>query len=59
MFETIALIISLGLTVIVGRQLGAGSETLIEELFPRTRTLEWPRGVQEEDVPRFVFRNAV
>jgi hypothetical protein len=58
LFEAIAVGISLGLFVIAGRLLGAGSEAMIEELFPRTRTLEWPRGVQEEDMPRFVFSNA-
>lgn len=55
MLETIAVIVSLGLIVIAGRVLAAGSETTIDELFPRTRQLDWPRGVQEEDVPPFVF----
>lgn len=58
MIETVAVIVSLGLIVIAGRVLGAGSETIIEELFSRNRQLEWPRGVQEEDVPRFVFNPA-
>jgi hypothetical protein len=55
MFETIAVVISLGLIVVAGRVLAAGSEAILAELFPVHRQPEWPHGVQEEDAPRFVF----
>jgi hypothetical protein len=54
MFETIAVIVVLGLIVVAGRLLGAGTDA-ISGLFPSPGQPEWPRGVQEEDAPRFVF----
>lgn len=56
--ETLAAIVVLGLIVIVVRVLGAGSDAILSELFPPQRQPDWPRGVQEEDVPRFVFGSA-
>lgn len=58
MFETIAVIVSLGLIVTTGRLLGAGTDFTIAGLFPTQGQPEWPRGVQEEDVPRFLFGRA-
>ena len=57
MFETTVVLAIIGVIVLAVRVLAAGSETIIEELFPRNRQLPWPRGVQEEDVPHFVFNH--
>jgi hypothetical protein len=59
MIETIAVIVALSLVIVAGRVLGAGSEAIIAELFPPHRQPEWPRGVQEEDAPQFVFSRTV
>jgi len=56
MIETIAIIVSLGLIVTAIRLLAPGADQATTGLFPGQLRLEWPRGVQEEDVPRFVFR---
>jgi hypothetical protein len=56
MIETIAVIASLGLIVTSIRLLAPGADQATTVLFPSQLRLEWPRGVQEEDVPRFVFR---
>ncbi len=58
MLETIVVVAIVGLLVLSVRVIAAGSETIIEELFPPNRQLPWPRGVQEEDAPRFVFNHA-
>jgi hypothetical protein len=58
MLETLAATVILGLIVIVVRVLGAGSDAILAELFPPSRQPGWPRGIQEEDVPRFAFDRA-
>jgi hypothetical protein len=55
MLETIAVVIVLGLIIIVGRVLAAGTEAIIAGIFPPQGQPDWPRGVQDEDVPRFVL----
>jgi hypothetical protein len=35
--------------------LGAGSDTPLAGLFPQNDRRDWPRGVQEMDVPRFAI----
>jgi hypothetical protein len=56
MLETIAVLLSLGLVITSIRLLAPGTNQANTGLFAGPRRLEWPRGVQEEDVPRFVFR---
>lgn len=55
MFGTLVVFAIIGVIILAVRLLAAGSETIIEELFPPNCQLAWPRGVQEEDVPRFEF----
>ena len=55
MLETIAVIVALGLIVIAGRVLGADTDLAVAGLFPAQGRSDWPHGVQEWDVPRFVF----
>jgi hypothetical protein len=55
---TFAVVIGFGLVILAGRLLGAGTELAIEGLFPPKGQVDWPRGVQQEDLPRFVFGRA-
>ena len=58
MLETLVVVAIMVLIVLAVRVLAAGSETIIDELVPPNRQLAWPRGVQEEDAPQFVFDHA-
>lgn len=40
-----------------GALLGAGSETSLTGLFPQNDRRDWPRRVQETDVPRFAVEH--
>jgi hypothetical protein len=42
---------------LVGALLGAGSDSSLTGLFPRNDRRDWPRGVQEMDVPRFAVEH--
>lgn len=46
------------LIIVVGARLGAGSTDSIAGLFVLPAMPPRPRGVQEEDLPPFVFRDA-
>ena len=39
--------------IVAGALLGAGSHVSLTGMFPPRGTNDWPRGVQETDVPRF------
>jgi hypothetical protein len=56
--EIVSLIVSFAVVIVAIRRLGAGADLALSSLFPTTGQSEWPRGVQEEDVPRFVFHSA-
>ena len=44
--------------LVVGAKLGAGSTDSVAGLFRLEAMPPRPRGVQEEDLPRFVFRDS-
>lgn len=45
--------VGFGLIVAAGTWLGAGSHLALDGLFPAQGRSDWPRGVQEGDLPRF------
>ena len=51
----LAVVIVFGLLIVAGRRLGGSAEV---SLFPDWGRVDRPRGVQEEDLPRFVFSRA-
>ena len=55
MLETIAVIFSFGSIVLAIRWLGTETESALGGLLAAAGQPDWPHGVQEEDVPRFVF----
>ncbi len=55
---TIITIVGFAVIVVAGARLGAGSVDSIAEIWVSPTPLDRPRGVQEEDLPRFVFRDS-
>jgi hypothetical protein len=51
------LIAGFGFLLGAGALLGAGMDTSLTGLFPRNGQRDWPRGVQESDVPRFAVEH--
>jgi hypothetical protein len=56
--ELVSVIVGFGIITIAGARLGAGSHLSLIGLFARPVLNEWPRGVQEGDVPRFMVEHA-
>lgn len=57
MLTTISLLAGFALIIVVGAKLGAGSPESLAGLFALEPMPARPRGVQEDDLPRFVFRD--
>jgi hypothetical protein len=51
------LLAGFGFVLGAGALLGAGSETSLTGLFAQNDRRDWPRGVQETDVPRFAVEH--
>jgi hypothetical protein len=49
----LSVLVGFGLIIVAGTWLGAGSHLALEGLFPAQGRSDWPRGVQEGDVPHF------
>ena len=47
------LIAGFGFVIVTGALLGAGSDVSLTGMFLPSDRNDWPRGVQETDVPRF------
>lgn len=54
----VTVIVGFGLLIVAGARLGAGSHLSLAGLFPAQSGNDWPRGVQEPDVPRFAVAHA-
>jgi hypothetical protein len=59
MLESIAVIVSFGLIILAIQWLGSETESALGGMLATAGQPDWPQGVQEEDVPRFVFGAAV
>jgi hypothetical protein len=57
MLTTISLLAGFALVIVVGAKLGAGSPESLSGLFALEPMPARPRRVQEDDLPRFVFRD--
>ena len=49
----ILVVAGFGLITAIGAWLGAGSHLSLAGLFPARGRIDWPRGLQESDTPRF------
>lgn len=56
--ELASVLVSFGLITVAGARLGAGSHLSLIGLFVPQGRSDWPRGVQEMDVPRFAVEHA-
>jgi hypothetical protein len=56
--ELVSVIVGFGLITLAGVRLGAGSHLSFTGLFASQSGSDWPRGVQEGDVPRFAVEHA-
>lgn len=56
--ELVSVIVVFGLITVAGARLGAGSHLSLSGLFVSAWSSEWPRGVQESDVPHFAVEHA-
>ncbi len=54
---TIGVIAGFALVIVLGAWLGAGSTSSLADLLASPTMPARPRGVQESDLPRFVFRD--
>jgi len=51
------LIAGFAFLVVAGALLGAGTDGNLTGMFPPSSKRDWPRGVQETDVPRFAVEH--
>ena len=51
------LVAGLGFLLAAAALAGAGSDPFLTGLFPESGARDWPRGVQETDVPRFAVEH--
>lgn len=56
--ELASVIVGFGLIAFAGARLGAGSHLSLGGLFVPHGRSDWPRGVQETDVPHFAVEHA-
>ena len=51
------LIAGFAFLLVAGALLGAGTDSSLDGMFPRSNERDWPQGVQETDVPRFAVEH--
>jgi hypothetical protein len=51
------LLAGFGVLLVAAALAGAGTDPFLSGLFPRNDARDWPRGVQETDVPRFAVEH--
>jgi hypothetical protein len=54
-FDLVSTMVGFGLVIVAGARFGAGSTLALRGLFPAQGRSDWPQGIQEGDVPRFVL----